>query len=91
MKKKYKILIGVIGIEWLCVLILSEMEIQIDSLIGGMLGLMVFFVPVLLLLYLLTKDDNISPKNRILSKVFFVFIIVSCFAGIVVKILGINV
>lgn len=90
MKKKYKILLIIFGIEYLFVSILNKSNIKIDSVIGTILGLVLFFAPIVVLLYLLGKDMEISPKYRILSKILNVFILVSFIAGFIVKLLGLE-
>lgn len=90
MKKKYKILIGILGIEYLCILFLSELNVRLNSKVGNILGCILFCLPVLTLLKLISKDDDISIKYRVLSKIFFVFIVVCCSSGILVTMLGLN-
>ena len=60
---------------------LSEMEVQIQSWIGSVVGTFVFFVPIELLLYLLSVDELFSSKKQTLFKFAFLFIIVCYLLG----------
>ena len=90
MKKKYKVALIIFGIEYLCISVLNKYNIKIDSVIGTILGLMLFFAPIVVLLFLLSKDKEIADKYRILAKISNVFIIVCCIASFIVKILGLE-
>lgn len=90
MKKKYRIIITILGIEVICIFILSELNVQINSKIGTILGLIGLFVPVLTLLKLMSRDHDMKPEHKILSKILYVFLMVCCMAGIVVKMLGLE-
>ncbi len=81
---------GILGIEYICFSILNCLNVTINSWVGTLVGLLIFFVPLLLLLHMINCDKNILLKYKILSKMFFAFLIICIFLGIVVKILGIN-
>lgn len=90
MKKNYKILIGILLIEYFLLSILNKLNIQINSKVGTIVGLILIFMPVQILLYLLSRDFQISMKARILSKALFFSISIWCLAGIIVKLLGVS-
>lgn len=81
MKKKYKIIVILLSLEYFCLSFMNEIDIHIKSWIGNALGALFFLVPLLLLLYLLKKDEDISMKFRILAKFLFWFFIICYIAG----------
>lgn len=78
MKRRYKKLLLVILVEYVLGLILMENYIKIQSFIGSAIGVFVFFLPIQILLFLLSNDDNISNTKRIIAKIVFWFIC-SCY------------
>lgn len=87
MKKIYKITLLIFVIECLCI---NKFNIKIDSIIGTILGLALVSAPIIVLLYLLGRDEDIAYKYRVLAKILNIFIVVWCIAGVVVKILGLE-
>ncbi len=76
MKKSYKILLIIIGIEFLFVApLLNELNVQVQSWLGNAIGVFVSFLPIEILLYLLSKDEKLSAFKRGFAKVTFWFII----------------
>ena len=63
-RKLYKPLLYFIFLEFFLLSFLSEMEVQIQSWIGSVVGTFVFFVPIELLLYLLSVDELFSSKKQ---------------------------
>lgn len=81
MKKQYKFLLIVFGIEFLIVSILQENNIKIQSWIGNAIGAFVFLLPIQILLFLLSKDEKFSKRKRICFKIIFWYINICCIAG----------
>ena len=81
MKKKYKFLLIVIGIEFAIVLALSELEFTIQTFLGNAIGVFVLLLPIEVLLYCLSKDTAISKGKRVLCTIAFWHICVSWLAG----------
>ena len=71
MKKIYKILLIIFGIEFMIASQLGKNDIQIQSKVGKTIGGFVFFLPIQILLYLLGKDNNISKAIKLLFKILF--------------------
>lgn len=80
MKKVYKLLRFIISIEILAVLLLSELNIKIQSWVGNAIGTVIFLLPIQVLLYCLSRDQNMKTKTRIICKGVFWFILI-CFIG----------
>lgn len=85
MKKEYKILILIFIIEFICASVLSELGVSVHSWLGNTIGVLVGFGPLLILFHLLSKDNNVSEKKRMLSKIAFGFIIFCYLVGAVGK------
>ena len=85
MKKNYRILICLIVVEFFCVAILKNKNISFDNLLINATGTIIFFLPILCLLFLVSKDIQFSKRTRIIAKCFFYFIIFSCILGGVVN------
>ena len=81
MKKQYVILLSIIAIEFTIVSILNQGKITIQSWIGNAIGALIFLQPVQILLYLLAKDEAISPKKQMCAKFAFVFISICYILG----------
>ncbi|MBQ5591457.1 MAG: hypothetical protein IIU80_00745 [Clostridia bacterium] len=82
MKKSYKILLIIIGIEFLFVApLLNELNVQVQSWLGNAIGVFVSFLPIEILLYLLSKDEKLSVFKRGFAKVAFWFITFSYVAS----------
>lgn len=88
MSKKYKILICLIVVEFFCVSILKNRNISFDNLVINATGTIIFFLPILWLLFLVSKDTHFSKSKRIIAKCFFYFIIVSYIFGGVVNLIA---
>jgi len=74
MKNQYKILRIVLIVEWIVIIYLSEQGVKVESWIGNAIGLVVVFLPLQILLFLLSRDEKISNKKRIFSKIVFWYI-----------------
>ncbi len=72
MKKSYKILLIIIGIEFLFIApLLNELNVQVQSWLGNAIGVFVSFLPIEILLYLLSKDEKLSALKRGITKIIF--------------------
>ena len=82
MKKSYKILLIIIGIEFLFVApLLNELNVQVQSWLGNAIGVFVSFLPIEILLYLLSKDEKLSSFKRGLAKFVFWSVIICYVLG----------
>lgn len=80
MKRKYKILAYCIGVEIFIIYMLNALEFSIKTWIGNALGVVAFFLPVQILLFMVSRDENCSKKKRIFCKIIF-WHIIGCFLG----------
>lgn len=83
MKKEYKKLIIIFGIELVFVSLLSDFGVVIHSYTGNAIGVLLILTPILRLLYLLSKDKDIEEKYRYLSKIGFGFFVCCYIAGLI--------
>lgn len=81
--KLYKPLLYFIFFEFIAISFLSEMNVQIQSWIGNVIGIFVFFIPIELLFFLLGSDERFPSKKQILFKAVFWFIIVCCLLSVI--------
>lgn len=81
MKKTYSVLLSVFAVEFLLVCILGQNNIKLDSWIGGIIGLLIFMLPLLILLFLLSKDNAIPKNKQLLCKIVFWLILISAVSG----------
>lgn len=81
LKKIYKLLFALIGLNFLIVCVLSSNNIVINSWIGNAAGSFLFFLPVEVLLHIAGKDEKFSDGKRKCCKFLFWFIIVCYLAG----------
>lgn len=81
MKRKYKLLLNVLGIEYFIVIILSKLNIKVQSWIGNAIGSFVFLLPVQILLFMLGRDEDLSNEKRMCFKIAFWFINICYLAG----------
>ncbi len=88
MKKIYKVLIWIIVAEFLGVSFLNKMNVTFDSLLINVTGAIVFFVPILSLLVLVSRDKEITKKKRVFAICFSCFIIISFVLGVIANLLA---
>ena len=81
MKLKYKILICFIIFEFLIVSSLKKQNISFDSWMINAIGTIIFLLPILFLLFAVSKDTSFSKKKRLIAKFFIGFIICSYVLG----------
>ena len=90
MKQKYKKLKLMIVTDIILIVVMSNLEFEITSLIGGIIAIIVLMGPTIALLYLLSNDNEISDNKRILAKIGYLFICLAIISGIIVKIMGLE-
>ena len=91
MKRGYKILITILALEIVGVSALNELGMVAHSWIGNVISGMIFLVPLLILLYFLSKDSNISRTKRTLSKIVLCFIIICFCVGMIAKAIALEI
>lgn len=90
MKKKYKIILIIFILEYFCLSLINKLGIRIRTWLGNAIGALVVLLPLWILLYLLNKDKDISPRCRMLAKFFFWFLIFCYIAGGIGKVIALN-
>ena len=78
MKKKYVLLGVTIGVEFELVAFFERRGITVTSWIGNVVGLLLFFLPILILLHLVSKDGALNVWLRWLCSGLF-WLICSCY------------
>lgn len=81
MRTRYKVLLLLIITEILIISFLQRMNIQIKSWFGNFLGAILFLLPIQILLFCLSRDENSSRKKRIIYKITFWYLNVCFLAG----------
>jgi len=84
-KSKYKICIIALIAEFIVIFFLHKAEVQIRSLFVNAIGALLCLLPIFILLVLMSKDNAISIKKRMLFKAIYVFIIFCYVGGIVAQ------
>lgn len=74
LKLKYKISLFLFFIEIIVLNSMNSNGIKIQSGIGCVLGIILFFSPLQYLLYSLSKDELCSARKRKYFKIFFWFL-----------------
>ena len=89
MKKKYKILIGIIVAEFVLIEILSVCNVKIDAFPLNLIGAVIFVIPMLIMLFHLSREESFSKRKRIVFKVLFwhftVCVIAASIGGILIE------
>lgn len=85
MKKRYKILIGTILAEMYVVGIMEKHGIKIQSWLGNCVAAIVFITPILIILRLISQDEDVSQGKRTFSIFVFWCIAFCCTSAIVVE------
>ncbi len=88
MKSKYKVLICLIATEFFIAFFLNKMNVTFDSLLINVTGAIIFFVPILSLLILVSRDKEITKKKRVFAICFGCFIIISFVLGVIANLLA---
>lgn len=90
MKNRYKIILILLILEYFCLSLMNKFNIKIQSWLGNAVGALLFLSPLLILLYILKKDDDVSVKFRILAKFLFWFLVFCFMAGGIGKAIALN-
>lgn len=90
MKNRYKVILILFILEYFCLSLMNKLNIKIQSWIGNAVGALLFLTPLLILLYTLKKDENISLKVRIFAKLLFWFLVCCFIAGGIGKAIALN-
>ncbi len=69
---------------------MNELDIHIQSWLGNTIGTLLFLMPLLVLLYLLKKDEDISKEYRIIAKIIFWFMIICLLGGGIGEVIALN-
>ena len=75
MKKIHKVLLMLFLFNFLCISILKKNGISFDSWVIAAIGSLLFFIPLIVLLFLIGKDPEINKSKRIVAISFAVFIL----------------
>lgn len=87
MKKKNKIylaLVVVVSVFYSFVSVMNHYGIQLQSRIANILGIFIFSAPIIILLFVISRDDRINLNIRFVAKVVAWFICVCCLVGAVI-------
>ena len=87
MKKRYKYLLSVFIIEFIIVSILNERNISVKSWLGNAIGIIIFFLPLLILFFQLGRDEKLTEGKRLCFKIAFWFIIICYLLGCTITLL----
>lgn len=88
MKKRYLIFGFIFIFEFFVISILNESKFKVDNWIGSAIGTFVFLAPIQILLFLLSKDNNLSKRTQMCCKVVFWFISICYILGGVASLVG---
>lgn len=80
-KKIYMILLSVFGIEIFIISMLNERNVKFESWIANAVGTLMVLLPIQILLFLLERDEHITPKRRLVLKIVFWFITICYILG----------
>lgn len=81
MKKRYIILLSILALEFSVVYVLDALKIQLQTWFGNLIGALCIFIPIELLLLLVSKDESAKPNIRFVSKMVFVFLLLCLISG----------
>ena len=71
MKKRYKYLLSVFIIEFIIVSILNERNISVKSWLWNAIGIIIFFLPLLILFFQLGRDEKLQKEKEYALKSLF--------------------
>lgn len=83
MKKKYKILIIVISVEFFILGIMNKLGMKAVTWLENFVGIILCFLPIQILLFMLSRDKDISSSKRIIPTIAFWFINICILLGAV--------
>lgn len=90
MRRKYKIITCILLIEFLFLSMLNRTNVSIDTWAFSSISVFVLCIPLLVLFHMLSKDEKMSKKTRLLSKVVFWFVIFCYIVGGIGKSISIS-
>lgn len=82
-RKNYKQIRIACIIDVICIVVLNELKIKLETYIGGIIGIVLFSLPFLILLHTVSKDKNVCELYRLLAKGGMYFWILCSVLGIV--------
>ena len=80
MKNRYKICLLVWLAEFIAVYFLDKSNVHFHSVFVHAIGTLLFFLPIIALFVLMSKDEDFPEKKRVWFKVIYAHIIL-CYAG----------
>ncbi len=88
MRSKQKVLLYIIGGEFLVLFILAKLGLKAQTLAGSAIGVLLWLLPIEVLLLLVSKDPAKAPALRAVCKFLFGWLII-CYVVIgLLKIFG---
>lgn len=88
MRSKQKVLLYIIGGEFLVLFILAKLGLKAQTLAGNAIGVLLWLLPIEVLLLLVSKDPEKAPALRAVCKFLFGWLII-CYVVIgLLKIFG---
>lgn len=87
-KKRYIVLISVINIQILVVSFLSQNNVIAQTWVGNAIGTVIFFLPIQILLFTLSKDNDLSIWVKSCCKIGFWFVIICFLLGGIALMVG---
>ena len=87
MKRKYKPWLILLLVEFIFIFIMNKANIHFDSLPISAIVAFLFFLPIVALVVLASKDEAIPVKRRALCKFAYCFIAFCYFLTLVLKLL----
>ena len=76
MKKSYRILLYIFISEFFIAFLLGKNNLAVESWLGKTIGAFILLLPVEILLFLISKDEAISNKKRMFSKIAFWYVLI---------------
>lgn len=87
LKKKYKLLLILFGVELAIAYIMNGNGVKFNSFWASAIGTLIFLLPLQILLFCVYKDHDFKEKTRKFSIIGFWFINVCYIAGGVAKLM----
>ncbi len=82
MKPKYKWMLYLLAAEFFLLIMLNKSGMRVESWVGSAIGILITILPIQILLFMLSRDENISQNKRMCFKVAFWFVIICyCLGG----------
>lgn len=87
MKRRYYGLLAAFTAEYLIIKLADHYNIIIRSLFGNTVGAVLFFMPMLILLFSASRDEDFSEKERRWSQIGFWYMTYCFSLGVIVEFL----